>query len=203
MHWDIYGGKTYEFKPPDHCDKCGKPFPWTVRREATRQASIQATEARARVERQSDVKAAVARLLDRFDLVAKQLRKRRDNRPTLDVNDEYDVQDMLHALLRLYFDDIRSEEWTPSYAGKSSRMDFLVKPEQVVIETKMARQTLTHKELGDQLMVDIARYQVHPDCKELWCFIYDPRGYVSNPRGVEADLSGVRESLYVRVLIRP
>src|SRR5439155_9310984 len=71
----------------------------------------------------------------RFHIVARQLGHRRQNRPTLEVIDEYDVQDLLHALLRLHFDDIRPEEWTPSYAGKSSRMDFLLKPEQIVIAT--------------------------------------------------------------------
>jgi hypothetical protein len=49
---------------------------------------------------------------------------RHDGRPTLGVGDEYDVQDLLHALLRLFFDDIRPEERTPSYAGESTRMDF-------------------------------------------------------------------------------
>lgn len=43
------------------------------------------------------------------------------------LEDEYDVQDLPHALLLLYFDDVRAEEWTPSYAGKSARMDFLLK----------------------------------------------------------------------------
>lgn len=64
------------------------------------------------------------------------LRSRREDRPTLDVSDEYDVQDLLHALLRLYFEDVRPEEWTPSYAGKSSRTDFLLPEIDPVVETK-------------------------------------------------------------------
>ncbi len=56
---------------------------------------------------------------------------------------------LLHALLLLYFDDIRAEAWTPSYAGKSARMDFLLKNEGVVIEVKKTRLGLTDKELGD------------------------------------------------------
>ena len=63
----------------------------------------------------------------RFHLVARQLRFRHDNRATLDIQDEYDVQDLLHALLLLHFVDVRPEEYTPSYAGKASRMDFLLK----------------------------------------------------------------------------
>jgi hypothetical protein len=35
------------------------------------------------------------------------------------LKDEYDVQDLLYALLRIFFDDVRPEEWTPSFAGKS------------------------------------------------------------------------------------
>ena len=55
---------------------------------------------------------------------------------TLDVQDEYDVQDLFHALLHIHFEDIRPEEWAPSFAGASSRMDFLLKQEQIIIEIK-------------------------------------------------------------------
>jgi len=63
-------------------------------------------------------------LAERFHGVVRQIRQRYVNRPTLDVADEYDVQDLFHALLTIYFDDIRKEEWAPSYAGGASRMDF-------------------------------------------------------------------------------
>ncbi len=59
-----------------------------------------------------------------FHLVANQLKTRHSNRESLVISDEYDVQDLLHALLHIYFDDIRPEEWTPNYAGGSSRVDF-------------------------------------------------------------------------------
>lgn len=42
------------------------------------------------------------------------------------------MQDLLNALLRLYFYDIRPEEYTPSYAGKTARVDFLLKNEKIV-----------------------------------------------------------------------
>ena len=48
------------------------------------------------------------------------MRSRYNNRQTSDINDEYDVQDLLHSLLTLYFDDIRREESNPSYAGGAS-----------------------------------------------------------------------------------
>jgi len=118
----------------------------------------------------------VEKLCSRFHLVARQIRARHDSRQTLEIEDEYDVQDLLHALLLIHFDDIRREEWTPSYAGGASRMDFWLKEEQVVVETKKSRKGLGAKEVGDQLLIDIQRYQSHPDCCILFCFVYDPEG---------------------------
>lgn len=75
-------------------------------------------------------------IFNKFHIIARQLLIRRENRSTLEITDEYDVQDLLHSLLRLYFDDVRPEEWAPSYAGSSSRMDFLLKEIKIVIEVK-------------------------------------------------------------------
>lgn len=62
------------------------------------------------------------------------MKKRHDKRPSIDINDEYDVQDILHTFLKLHFDDIRPEEWTPSYAGSASRVDFLLKQEKSLLK---------------------------------------------------------------------
>jgi hypothetical protein len=137
---------------------------------------------------QQPVKAVLA-ICDRFHVVARQLLHRRENRTTLRITDEYDVQDLLHALLRLYFDDIRPEEWTPSYGGGSSRMDFLLKGHDIVVEAKMTRKGLTAKEVSEQLIIDAAKYREHPECKMLICLVYDPDGLIKNPRGIERDLA--------------
>lgn len=145
----------------------------------------------------------ILKLFDRFPIVTRQLRSRHDGRATLDINDEYDVQDLLHSLLSINFDDIRSEEWAPSYAGRSSRMDFLIKDFKIVIEVKKTRNHLKAKELGEQLIIDIAKYQTHSSCETLLCFVYDPEGLIANPRGIENDLSRNYNDLKVRVFIRP
>jgi hypothetical protein len=121
---------------------------------------------------------SLAEAFERFHLMARQLRGRHKNRATLNISDEYDVQDLLHSILHLFVDDIRAEEWTPSYAGKSSRVDFLLKKERTVIEAKKTRAKLGTKEVVDQLLVDIGRYQAHPDCDSLICFVYDPEGRI-------------------------
>lgn len=145
----------------------------------------------------------IERLCSKFHVVSKQLKCRREERNTLEIRDEYDVQDLFHALLRIFFDDIRPEEWTPSYAGKSSRMDFLIKDHAIVIETKMARKGLNSKEIGSQLLEDIARYNEHQDCKSLICFVYDPESIILNPVGLENDLNRFKSDMNLKVLILP
>ncbi|MGD1038492.1 MAG: hypothetical protein ABR878_15240 [Roseiarcus sp.] len=145
----------------------------------------------------------VVKLAERLHAVVRQLRERRENRPTLDVADEYDVQDLFHTLLTIYFDDIRREEWTPSYAGGASRMDFLLPEIETVVETKMTRPNLSAKQLGEQLIIDIAKYKKHPACRTLFCLVYDPDGRISNPRGVENDLKEDKVQMVVNVMIVP
>ena len=123
-----------------------------------------------------------------FHNVVRQLRQRHGNRATIDINDEYDVQDLLHAILKIFFSDIRPEEYTPSYAGNHRRMDFLLKTEKVVIEVKMTRETLKNKKISEELNDDIITYKSHNDCNILVCFIYDPDGWINNPVGFEKDL---------------
>lgn len=147
--------------------------------------------------------ARIEHLCVRFPLVARQLRDRHAGRPTVEITDEYDVQDLFHAILHVDFDDIRPEEWTPSYAGGSSRMDFLLKSEQIVVELKKTRKGLGAREVGEQLIIDIERYSAHPECKTLVCFVYDPDMLIANPRGLERDLTRVREGLDVRILVIP
>jgi len=147
--------------------------------------------------------ALVRAICDRFTVVANALALRHDDRATISIADEYDVQDLLGALLKLHFTDVRPEEWTPSYAGNASRMDFLLKPEQVVVEAKMTRKGLGQKELVTQLAEDILRYQAHQDCKTLICFVYDPAGKCSNPTALENDLTKNHGGLQVIVIVRP
>lgn len=145
----------------------------------------------------------VESIFDRFHVIAKQLEERYDNRPTIAIKDEYDVQDLLHGLLKLYFDDIRPEEWTPSYAGCSSRVDFLLKNEKTVIEVKKTRHNLLDREIGEQLIIDICKYKSHPSCRTLLCFVYDPEQLISNPDGLENDLNKEHDNLRVLVKVVP
>lgn len=151
-----------------------------------------------------DYDSILAQIFNRFNLVANQLKRRHGNRETIKISDEYDVQDLLHALLKLYFTDVRAEDYVPIYAGGASRIDFLLKEEGIAIEVKMTRDTLKDKEIGEQLLIDIDRYKEHPDCKTLYCFVYDPGYIIHNPTGLERDLNKKSTpELQVKVFIRP
>jgi len=150
-----------------------------------------------------DALALLRTLCSRFHLFAVQLQRRHDNRQAVGICDEYDVQDLMHALLKFHFNDVRAEEYTPSYAGTSSRTDFLLKQEQIVIEAKMTRKGLGQKEVSKQLIIDKESYRSHPDCKTLVCFVYDPEGRCGNPIALENDLSGEQEDYKVIVMVAP
>lgn len=180
---------------PDICDNCGKDFPWREAKKIVKENLVSP--------KTTDATFMIGTLCDKFHFVAKQMRQRHDERHTLDIKDEYDTQDLLHAMLRIYFDDIRAEEWNPSYAGASTRSDFLLKDDKVIIEVKKTRSSLKLKQLSEQLILDIAHYRNNPDCKTLYCFVYDPEGHISNPHGLQNDLSKKENGFNVVVNIVP
>ena len=131
----------------------------------------------------------VESLCRRFHIFARQLAVRHNGRTGFIMDDEYDVQDAMHALLRLHFEDVRAEEVAPSHGGKSTRMDFLLKREKVVVETKMTRKNLDQNGVANELIEDKERYRTHPDFRTLVCLVYDPEHRCHNPTALEDDLS--------------
>lgn len=119
---------------------------------------------------------------------------RRKGAQPLRFESEYDLQDLLHSLLRPWVADIRPEEYTPSYAGSSTRMDFLLPRYSTVIELKHIRDQNHGKKVGDELILDVAHYQRHQACRNLWCVVYDPGHLIPNPNGLAEDLEGERSS---------
>ena len=143
----------------------------------------------------------IYRICDRFSLVARQLEERHSDRETIEVQDEYDVQDLYHGLLRLFYDDVRKEEWAPSYGGSSPRIDFLVKSEKISVEIKITRNGRSNDEILNELSEDKEHYRTHPDCEYLICFVYDPEYKMDNPAGFERDLSEEQEDLITEVIV--
>jgi hypothetical protein len=127
---------------------------------------------------------------------------RRKGSVSLSFETEYDVQDLLHALLRPWVGDIRPEEYTPSYAGSSTRMDFLLPAYGLVLEIKFVRDGTHAKEIGNELIIDIDHYRRHPDCDNLWCVVFDPKHLLPNPDGLKTDLDGGRSTKDGKVSVK-
>jgi hypothetical protein len=151
----------------------------------------------------ADPAAKIVALCRRFHLFVEKIRLRQRSRVPLTVQDEYDVQDLLHAILKLHFDDVRPEEWTPSYAGKASRADFFLPRERTIIEAKMTRANLGQKEVANELIVDVARYATFPNVDNLVCLVYDPDRRCSNPSALESDLAASGGRLRVAAVVCP
>lgn len=143
---------------------------------------------------------AILSLCRSFPRFARQLQERDRSKPPLLIEDEYDLQYLFHALLKLDFPRVKAEEYTPSYAAKSSRIDFYLKADGIALELKLTSPTLRDKELGKQLIDDSRRYRQVPGCKALVCYVHD-EGHLREPETLEEELSGVFDGLEVRVII--
>lgn len=150
-----------------------------------------------------DILEEIELVTSRFPIVARQLENRYNDRATIEIGDEYDVQDLLHGLLRIYFQDVREEEWSPSYAGTSPRIDFLLKNDSVGVEVKMARSNHKQKAIKEELAIDKDHYRSHPECDTLVCFVYDPEFVIENPIGFENDISEETSNLDSHVFVYP
>jgi hypothetical protein len=140
-------------------------------------------------------------IAQRFGDYARQLSIRQRGAEPFVITDEYGMQDALHAALRLFFDDVRPEEWTPSYAGGSSRMDFLVAAEEIAVELKYIHSGQTSRNIGSEVAEDILRYQSHERCKALVVVVWDPGHVLANPRGLESDLTQDQGNLLVVLVV--
>jgi hypothetical protein len=144
--------------------------------------------------------------LDQFPIIAKFLSNRKHNRHSYIIENEYDVQDLLFVCLKSVFDDIRLEEWTIKHGTKSKRIDIVIPTVDTVIEVKYVRSKQHANEITDELKIDFESYHVHPNCKTLICFVYDPKGFIIDSDIIAKELSGRRvnkkSQFEVKVFIR-
>jgi hypothetical protein len=152
---------------------------------------------------QPDPLDALRKVCLRFHAVARQLRLRKDYRTTLEVEDDYDLQDLLCALLKLEFDEVGADEWTPPYAGGSTRTTLLLDRDRIAVVAKKTRSGLTTKELAEQISADASHYVSRDSCAHLFCFIYDPEGRIGSPTRLESDLASISDRFTIHVLVTP
>jgi hypothetical protein len=168
---------------PPHCAQCGAAFPWMVRRKPPPPGVLSVLDG----------------LLRRLPRAVRELRVRHHDRPPFRVEDEYDLQDLLRALLPLHFDEVWPEGRTPSYAA-GTRTDFVLASAGVALTVKRASATGCERELREQLAEDVAYYQRR--ARTLICFVYDPEGFIVAPAQFETqEQRDEAEGLAVRCVV--
>ncbi len=152
---------------------------------------------------EDDTLATLRKVCSRFHIVARQLRLRKEYRATLEVEDDYDAQDLFFALLRLQFDEVGSEDWVPRYSDGATRTAFLLNKGSLVAVVKKTRPGLTTREIQDQLRIDMERFSSQRGHAVLFCFVYDPEGRIGNPTGFEAEVTSVGSRYRVELVVAP
>jgi hypothetical protein len=171
-------------QPPQYCSTCGAAFPWAARRQPP----------------EADPSFQLDRLLRRLPRVVQQLRSRWGDRPPFRVEDERDLEDLLRALLPLYFDDVRPESRTPRYAP-TTRTDFLLARECIAVTVKSALPPVGERQLAEEWREDVAYWHGQSNCRMLIGFVYDPEGRLRDPRAYEAALAFREDAWEARCVI--
>lgn len=117
----------------------------------------------------------VLRLCERLPKAAQVLAHRsHKDKLAYAISDEYDVQDLLHGLIRGYLKYSVQEDTLPKSAGvRSSRVDISIEELGVLIEVKYARQPADQKRIFDELSQDLKQYAKWPHLKTLIALVYN------------------------------
>lgn len=101
------------------------------------------------------------------------LRSRKGKVP-FEIKDEYDVQDLLHAMLRAFLKYSVQEDPLPKVAGaKSSRIDVSIEELGILIEVKYVRGPDDQKRIFEEYSQDLVLYAEWAHLKTLIYLIYN------------------------------
>jgi hypothetical protein len=140
--------------------------------------------------------ANVATLLQvcaRLQQAAKPLEHRRQGKTQFTISDEYDVQDLLHSLVRAYFKFVVSEEPIKKLANaKATRADFSVEALGTIVEVKYVHGPNDQARIVQELGEDLLFYEQWEHLKVLIYVVYNASD-LRDPEALDA-LSCMRSS---------
>lgn len=125
--------------------------------------------------------------------IQKIIKNRRLNHTEFIIKDEYDVQDILYVIVKAVFPNMRDEDPIPKVGAKSSRIDLILREEEILIEVKMIKEKdKNENHFIEQLKVDFESYHECKWLKKLFCFVYDPEKKTKDISNFN-DLNGLRK----------
>lgn len=114
------------------------------------------------------------RVCTRVGKAARALTSRRTGKLAFTVVDEYDVQDLLHALLRVYFKYSVKENPVPkTAAAASSRADLSIEELGLIVEAKFVRKPQDQRRIEKDLAEDLIFYTAWEPLKYLFFVVYN------------------------------
>ncbi|MCJ7483488.1 MAG: hypothetical protein MUO31_11035 [Thermodesulfovibrionales bacterium] len=135
----------------------------------------------------------IERVCKRISYAARILSNRqRKGKNSFEIKDEYDVQDLLHAVLRANLKYSVQEDPLPKVAGtKSSRADISIEELGILIEIKFVRSPDDQKVIFNAFSQDLVLYSAWPHLRKLLYVIYNAND-LSDPEALEK-LSGPKK----------
>jgi hypothetical protein len=116
----------------------------------------------------------ILRVCERLHLAVHLLAKRGRNKPPVHVADEYDVEDLLSAVLRTYVDFTVTEEPMDRLgAPRSGRAAIAIEDVGVVVRCKYARDAVDRQRLVDEFAADIELYSQWQALRHFVYYIYN------------------------------
>lgn len=147
-------------------------------------------------------------VIEKFTSASKSLSERRKGKSIIKIEDEYDMQDILHTMLKPHFPTIKIEEVVPgSDSGKFLKIDFILSDIEVAIECKCIRNKSHASKITKEINDDIQTYHKHGHCSRLIFFIYDKELLIYNPDILEENYSKKQvfdgKDMFIDLRIRP
>lgn len=127
-----------------------------------------------------------------------------DKRASLTANDlqkirienEYDLQHLLYAVLRPLYGDIRKEVTEDSGVG-AIRSDLKIPSLNAVIEAKCSRRSMNLKMLTEQIEADIVHYKA----QSIYFYVYDKEKIIKDRAAFETHFNRSFDGKRIRVII--
>lgn len=157
---------------------------------------------------QEDILTKILEVINNFKSASSYLTDRRKGKHPIKLDDEYDMQDILHCILTPFFPTMGSEE---VIAGNAERrflkIDFMINDERIGIECKFIRDKTHANGITKELNDDIQTYHKHQNCDTLIFFIFDKNMDISKPKRLEKEYSKMQsfegKNMMIHLLIRP
>jgi len=143
----------------------------------------------------------IEQIFNQFGEISIPLQERRSDRKPLTMDDEADVQYLLHGLLKLHFDDVRREPHTERHSSVSPRIDFLIQNETIGVEVKRASPTRQEHSLRSELAEDKEQYRLDTNIDTLLVFVFDPEKQIGNKAEFEDSFEQETSQMETRVTV--